>query len=54
MVKVALPALRRARAAGIREDHARVDALLATMDTLDDTCVLARLAGVAGRQARPP
>ncbi len=42
VLKVALPALRRARAAGIREDHARVDALLATMATLDDTCVLAR------------
>lgn len=42
VTKVALPALRRARAAGIREDHARVDALLAVMATLDDTCVLAR------------
>jgi triphosphoribosyl-dephospho-CoA synthase len=42
VVKVALPALRRARASGIREDHARVDALLAIMATLDDTCLLAR------------
>ncbi|MCI3208621.1 MULTISPECIES: triphosphoribosyl-dephospho-CoA synthase [Pandoraea] len=42
VTKVALPALRRARAAGVREDHARVDALLAVMATLDDTCVLAR------------
>jgi len=42
VIKVALPALRRARFAGIREDHARVDALLAVMATLDDTCVLAR------------
>ncbi|VVD79848.1 2-(5''-triphosphoribosyl)-3'-dephosphocoenzyme-A synthase [Pandoraea eparura] len=42
VTKVALPALRRARAAGMREDHARIDALLAVMATLDDTCVLAR------------
>jgi triphosphoribosyl-dephospho-CoA synthase len=42
VVKVALPALRQARAAGVREDHARVEALLATMATLDDTCLLAR------------
>ena len=42
VIKIALPALRQARAAGIREDHARVDALLAVMATLDDTCVLAR------------
>lgn len=42
VVKAALPALRHARAAGMREDHARVDALLAVMSTLDDTCVLAR------------
>ena len=42
VVEAALPALRQARAAGMREDHARVDALLAIMATLDDTCVLAR------------
>lgn len=42
VVKAALPALRHARAAGMREDHARIDALLAIMATLDDTCVLAR------------
>ncbi|MGN6579401.1 MAG: triphosphoribosyl-dephospho-CoA synthase [Bordetella sp.] len=42
VVNAALPALRHARAAGMREDHARVDALLAIMATLDDTCVLAR------------
>lgn len=42
VVKVALPALRHARASGVREDHARVEALLATMATLDDTCLLAR------------
>lgn len=42
VVKAALPALHHARVAGMREDHARVDALLAVMATLDDTCVLAR------------
>lgn len=42
VVEAALPALRQARAAGMREDHARIDALLAVMATLDDTCVLAR------------
>lgn len=42
VTKVALPALLRARAAGMREDFARVDALLAVMESLDDTCVLAR------------
>lgn len=42
VVEAALPALRHARAAGMREDHARIDALLAVMATLDDTCVLAR------------
>jgi triphosphoribosyl-dephospho-CoA synthase len=60
VVKAALPALRHARAAGMREDHARVDALLAVMATLDDTCVLARggaqalqavQAGAAGARA---
>lgn len=50
VVKAALPALRRARTAGMREDHARVDALLAIMATLDDTCVLAR-GGIQALQA---
>ncbi|BAK77770.1 triphosphoribosyl-dephospho-CoA synthase MdcB [Pseudogulbenkiania sp. NH8B] len=42
VVEVALPALWRARAAGVAEDAARLDALLALMSLLDDTCVLAR------------
>jgi triphosphoribosyl-dephospho-CoA synthase len=38
----ALPMLARVRAAGAPEHHARVDALLAIMASLDDTCILAR------------
>lgn len=42
-----LPQLLRSRAAGVAENHARLDALLAIMTQLDDTCVLHR-AGQAG------
>jgi triphosphoribosyl-dephospho-CoA synthase len=42
VVDCALPALRAARARGCSEDHARLEALLAIMATLDDTCVLHR------------
>jgi len=42
VTQVALPELRRSRAAGDREDAARLNALLAVMSRLDDTCVLAR------------
>lgn len=42
-----LPQLQRSRAAGAGENHARLDALLAIMAQLDDTCVLHR-AGPAG------
>ncbi|SEJ81611.1 triphosphoribosyl-dephospho-CoA synthase [Pseudomonas linyingensis] len=42
-----LPQLQRSRAAGAGESHARLDALLAIMARLDDTCVLHR-AGVEG------
>lgn len=42
-----LPQLKRSRAAGAGESHARLDALLAIMAQLDDTCVLHR-AGSAG------
>lgn len=45
-----LPQLRRSRAAGQGEQNARLDALLAIMTTLSDTCVLHR-AGLAGLQA---
>lgn len=41
-VDCALPALRAARARGARESIARVDALLAIMLSLDDTCLLHR------------
>jgi triphosphoribosyl-dephospho-CoA synthase len=41
-VNCALPALREARAKGVPESVARVDALLAIMTSLDDTCLLHR------------
>ncbi|MBC8749851.1 MULTISPECIES: triphosphoribosyl-dephospho-CoA synthase [Paraburkholderia] len=47
---VGLPALHGARARGLDENTARIDALLAIMSTLDDTCLLHR-AGLAGLQA---
>ncbi|NML34055.1 triphosphoribosyl-dephospho-CoA synthase [Paraburkholderia antibiotica] len=49
-LQIGLPALHAARARGIDENAARVDALLAIMTTLDDTCLLHR-AGLAGLQA---
>lgn len=45
-----LPQLRRSRAAGAGEQNARLDALLAIMAELADTCVLHR-AGLEGLQA---
>lgn len=50
VIHVGLPALHAARAQGQDEATARVDALLAIMASLDDTCVLHR-AGLAGREA---
>lgn len=47
---IGLPALHAARRNGIAEDAARVDALLAIMASLDDTCLLHR-AGLAGLHA---
>ncbi|WP_233855540.1 triphosphoribosyl-dephospho-CoA synthase [Paraburkholderia sp. HD33-4] len=47
---VGLPALHAARARGLDENASRVDALLAIMSTLDDTCLLHR-AGLAGLHA---
>jgi len=47
VVDVALPALRGGRAKGAPEDVARVDALLALMAEVDDTCLLFR-GGAAG------
>lgn len=42
VVSVALPVLRAGRKAGHGEDEARLDALLAVMEILDDTCLLHR------------
>ncbi|HJV00649.1 MAG TPA: triphosphoribosyl-dephospho-CoA synthase [Burkholderiaceae bacterium] len=42
VTKVALPALRASRRRGESEDEARLNALLAVMARLDDTCLLAR------------
>ncbi|TDD47522.1 triphosphoribosyl-dephospho-CoA synthase [Nonomuraea terrae] len=42
VIEVALPRLRRARADGRSEEVARLDALLAVMSLLNDTCVLHR------------
>jgi triphosphoribosyl-dephospho-CoA synthase len=42
VVDAALPMLRQSRARGDLEPQARVNALLAVMATLDDTCLLAR------------
>ena len=41
-VKIGLPVLRSGRCNGLSEDAARVDALLAVMARLDDTCLLHR------------
>ncbi|MGF6853366.1 triphosphoribosyl-dephospho-CoA synthase [Paraburkholderia sp. CI3] len=49
-LEVGLPALHAARARGLDENAARIDALLAIMSTLDDTCLLHR-AGLAGLHA---
>ncbi|MNV95175.1 triphosphoribosyl-dephospho-CoA synthase [compost metagenome] len=50
MVGQGLPQLARSRAAGAGEQNARLDALLAIMTTLADTCVLWR-AGLDGLSA---
>jgi triphosphoribosyl-dephospho-CoA synthase len=41
-IQVGLPALRAARGRGVPEDFARLDALMAIMSRLDDTCLLHR------------
>ncbi|MGK9169951.1 triphosphoribosyl-dephospho-CoA synthase [Inquilinus limosus] len=41
-IAIALPALRASRAAGAAEEEARLDALMAIMASLDDTCLLHR------------
>jgi triphosphoribosyl-dephospho-CoA synthase len=57
VIDVALPQLRQSRRVGAAEDCARLNALLAIMARLDDTCVLSRggapaLAAVQGGAAR--
>jgi len=47
---LALPQLLRSRAQGASEEQARLDALIAIMTSLSDTCVLSR-AGMAGLDA---
>jgi triphosphoribosyl-dephospho-CoA synthase len=47
VVAIALPALRQTRARGGNETHARLDALLAIMVSLEDTCLLHRGGGAA-------
>jgi triphosphoribosyl-dephospho-CoA synthase len=47
VVAIALPALRQTRRRGGNETHARLDALLAIMVSLDDTCLLHRGGGTA-------
>jgi triphosphoribosyl-dephospho-CoA synthase len=42
VLEAGLPALRQSRANGATEDEARLDALLAIIATLDDTCLLHR------------
>jgi triphosphoribosyl-dephospho-CoA synthase len=42
VIEVGLPALQRARRRGVDETHARLDALMAIMASLEDTCLLHR------------
>jgi len=51
-ILVGLPTLRAARNWGIREDCARLDALMAIMTSLDDTCLLHRGGRAALRTAQ--
>jgi triphosphoribosyl-dephospho-CoA synthase len=50
VMKLALPQLLRSRAQGASESEARLDALMAIMTSLSDTCVLSR-AGMPGLEA---
>lgn len=50
VIEAALPALKRSRLRGDSENAARLNALLAVMVELDDTCVLSR-GGMAGLEA---
>lgn len=50
VIKLALPQLLRSRANGACESEARIDALMAVMTSLSDTCVLSR-AGMPGLES---
>jgi triphosphoribosyl-dephospho-CoA synthase len=50
IMRLALPQLRRSRQQGATEQQARLDALMAIMTSLSDTCVLSR-AGLEGLEA---
>ncbi|MCT4703086.1 triphosphoribosyl-dephospho-CoA synthase [Enterobacteriaceae bacterium H20N1] len=50
VLQLALPQLRRSRQSGATEQQARLDALMAIMTSLSDTCVLSR-AGLEGLEA---
>ena len=52
VINVGLPALRRSRRGGANENCARLDALMAIMTSLDDTCLLHRGGVVALRAAQ--
>jgi triphosphoribosyl-dephospho-CoA synthase len=52
VIEVGLPALEAARRGGVPETHARLDALLAIMSSLDDTCLLHRGGWAALHAAR--
>jgi len=52
VIEIGLPALRAARSRGIAEHCARLDALMAIMAALDDTCLLHRGGLAALRAAR--
>lgn len=51
-IRVGLPALRAARDSGVREDYARLDALMAIMASLNDTCLLHRGGSAALEEAK--
>jgi triphosphoribosyl-dephospho-CoA synthase len=51
-IRVGLPGLRNARARGVPEDTARLDALMAIMSSLEDTCLLHRGGRMALEAAR--
>lgn len=52
VVEIALPALRACRAAGGSETTARLDALVAVIASLDDTCVLSRAGDAVLRETQ--